>query len=251
MAINKHLALLATAASTTLAAAQDLNAMAEGACNPTQGGEGACGPNGSEEWLNSGLRGDGWEPPFLDINNLTHISLEDYYSGVGSACAQYDSAFQASGAKYDIDPAVLAFIAMQESSCNNDAGGPTPGLMQCHPGNCQNGQDSCWYPVEDNVDCGAYFLRSALDGADGNAVRALGRYNGWFTAADGNGMNGGRGITVDYPCSDEGKGNGYPQNLDYIHETLNGWFQGYDIYGDDAGLGGSYDCQGNCDSNVC
>jgi hypothetical protein len=24
----------------------------------------------------------------------------------------------------------LAFIAMQESSCNADAGGPTPGLMQ-------------------------------------------------------------------------------------------------------------------------
>jgi hypothetical protein len=234
------------------AAQSGTNPNAEGACDPTQGGDGACGPNGSEAWLNSGLDGDGWNPPYLDINELSHISLDDYYQGVGGACAQYDEFFQSSGAKYDIDPAVLAFIAMQESSCNADAGGPTPGLMQCAPGNCQNGQDSCQYPIQDNVDCGAWVLRSALDRADGNAVRALGSYNGWFVAADNSGLNGGRGITVDYPCSSEGQGNGLPQNLDYIHEVLNGWFQGYDIYGNDAGLGGYFECQGTCDNGaVC
>lgn len=244
---------LSTALALGLAAAQDVNPDAEGACNPTQGGDGACGPNGSEEWLNTGLTGDGdgWDPPSLDINNLTHVSLEDYYGGAGSACSQYGEFFQSSGKKYNIDPAILAFIAMQESSCNADEGGPTPGLMQCDPGNCQNGQDNCQYPIQDNVDCGAYVLSSALDNADGNAVRALGSYNGWFTTADNTGLNGGRGLTEDYPCSDEGQGNGVPQNLDYIHEMLNGWFQGYDIYGDDAGLGGSYDCQGSCDSSLC
>ena len=234
-----------------LAAAQT-NPDAQGACSPMQGGAGACGPNGSEAWLNTGLDSDGWNPPYLNINNLTHISLDDFYDGVGSPCAAYDQYFQASGSSYGIDPAILAFIGMQESNCNADAGGPTPGIMQCDPGNCQNGQSSCT-DVADNVDCGAYVLQSALNQAGGNAVHAIGSYNGWFTASDGTGYNGGEGITVSYPCSAEGQSHGDPQNLDYLHETLNGWFQGYDMYGSDADLDGIYNgCTGTCSSgNVC
>lgn len=253
----------ASALAFGLVAAQT-NPDAEGACEETQGGANACGPNGSEAWLNTGVDGDGWEPPFLDINTLSHISLDDYYQGVGSQCEQYDEYFQSSGSKYNIDPAILAFIAMQESSCNADEGGPTPvcrattmkrredmltrrqqGLMQCDASNCQNGQSSCQYPIQDNVDCGAWVLRSGLDSADGNAVKALGAYNGWFTA--GSGLNGNKGLTDTYPCSSEGQSNGSPQNLDYLHETLNGWFMGYDVYGDDADkVDGSYACSGNC-----
>ncbi|PWI73622.1 glycoside hydrolase family 23 protein [Purpureocillium lilacinum] len=228
--------------------AADVNPDAQGACEPTRGGSGACGPNGSEQWLNTGLKGSGWEPPFLDINKLSHISLDEYYNGVGKPCQKYDQYFRGSGAKYNIDPAILAFLAMQESSCNADEGGPTPGLMQCDPGNCQNGKDSCQYPIEDNTDCGAHVLRQALDGAGGNAVHALGSYNGWFTASDGTGLNGGKGLTEGYPCSDEGKAHGVPQNLNYLHETLNGWFQGYDMYGADRDLDGEYDCDQNCNS---
>lgn len=129
MSSHLHKAI-AVASAIALAAAQSTNPNAEGACSPTQGGADACGPNGSEAWLNSGLTGEnGWEPPFLDINGLSHISLEDYYAGVGARCQQYDAAFRASGDKYGIDPAILAFIAMQESSCNADEGGPTPGLV--------------------------------------------------------------------------------------------------------------------------
>lgn len=233
-------------------AATQTNPDAQGACSPTKGGASACGPNGSEAWLNTGLKGNGWNPPFLDINNLTHISLSDYYSGVGQPCQQYDSEFQASGAKYGIDPAILAFIAMQESSCNAAEGGPTPGLMQCDPSNCQNGSPSCQYPVQANTDCGAWVLQQALENTGGNAVHALGSYNGWFTASDGTGLNGGKGITKSYPCSSQGRANGDPQNLNYLHETLNGWFQGYDMYGSDAKLDGSYKCTGTCTgSNLC
>ncbi|TQS33671.1 hypothetical protein Golomagni_05975 [Golovinomyces magnicellulatus] len=106
-----------------------LNPDAKGACEPTKGGANACGPNGSQAWLNTGLTGNGWEPPYLDINKIAHISLDDYYKKVGKPCAQYDQYFKAAGKKYNIDPAILAFIAMQESSCNADAGGSTPGLM--------------------------------------------------------------------------------------------------------------------------
>lgn len=236
-------------ATLTIAAT---NPAAKGACATTKGGSGACGPNGSEEWLNTGVKGNGWEPPFLDINKLTHISLDNYYKGVGKACKKYDQYFQSSGKKYNIDPAILAFIAMQESSCNADAGGSTPGLMQCDPGNCQNGKRSCQYPIQDNVDCGAHVLRAALDQSNGNAVHALGSYNGWFTASDGTGLNGGKGLTEKYPCSKEGKAHGDPQNLNYLHETLNGWFQGYDMYGKDSNLDGEYNCQQNCNNgNIC
>lgn len=224
------------------------NPAAQGACEPTRGGNTACGPNGSEEWLNSGVKGNGWEPPYLDINKLSHISLEEYYNGVGGGCRQYDQYFKSAGQKYNLDPAILAFIAMQESSCNADAGGPTPGLMQCDPGNCQNGRQDCQYPIQDNVDCGAHVLRAALDRTGGNAVHALGSYNGWFTASDGTGLNGGRGLTEGYPCSDEGKAHGVPQNLNYLHETLNGWFLGYDMYGKDQGLHGMYNCNQNCNN---
>lgn len=228
------------------------NPSAKGACEPTKGGANACGPNGSEEWLNTGVKGNGWSPPFLDINKLSHISLEDYYKGVGKGCKKYDQNFKSSGKKYNIDPAILAFIAMQESSCNADAGGPTPGLMQCDPGNCQNGKRSCQYPIQDNVDCGAHVLRAALDRSKGNAVHALGSYNGWFTAGDGTGLNGGKGLTEKYPCSKEGKAHGVPQNLNYLHETLNGWFQGYDMYGKDRNLDGAYNCNQNCNNgNIC
>ncbi|KAF7557250.1 hypothetical protein G7Z17_g843 [Cylindrodendrum hubeiense] len=248
--LNRYLAVASAVAFNLVAA--ETNPDAQGACDATQGGDGACGPNGSESWLNTGLDADGWNPPFLDINNLTHISLEDYYNGAGQACQQYDAFFQSSGEKYSIDPAILAFIAMQESSCNADEGGYTPGLMQCDPSNCQNGQSSCQYPIQDNVDCGANVLKNALDNANGNAIRALGSYNGWFTAEDYTGLNGGKGITEDYPCSGEGQQNGSPQNLDYLHEVLNGWFQGYDIYGNDANLGGSYECEGTCNGeNLC
>ncbi|KAI0390596.1 glycoside hydrolase family 23 protein [Xylariaceae sp. FL0594] len=246
-----HTVLVLTSLTTLALGA--VNPDAQGACDPPRGGENACGPNGSEKWLNTGLTSsEGWDPPFLDINDITHISLEEYYAGVGEPCQKYDAAFQASGAKYGIDPAILAFLAMQESSCDADAGGPTPGLMQCDPSNCPNGKGSCQYPVQDNTDCGAKVLSDNLNEAGGNAIRALGGYNGWFTADDwGASMNDGKGLTVDYPCG-KGRAHGEPQNLDYLHETLNGWFQGKDIYGSDSDLDGIYACTGSCGGgNVC
>lgn len=242
-----YLSTVAIAAGMVEAAT---NPKAQGACSPTKGGANACGPNGSEAWLNTGVTSDGWKPPFLDINSLSHISLDQYYNGVGKNCKKYDQYFKSSGKKYNIDPAILAFLAMQESSCDADEGGPTPGLMQCDPSNCQNGKKSCQYPIQDNVDCGAHVLRAGLDNNGGNAIKAIGSYNGWFTS--GSGLNGNKGLTEKYPCSSEGKRHGLPQNLNYIHETLNGWFQGYDMYGKDSGLKGKYNCQGNCNGgNIC
>ncbi|KAI9768724.1 MAG: hypothetical protein M1840_004719 [Geoglossum simile] len=80
------------------------------------------GPNGGEGWLNSGIKGDGWTAPFLHWDSLVKVNRATFYSKIGANCAKYDWAFQASGNKHDIDPVYLAMIAMQESSCNADAG---------------------------------------------------------------------------------------------------------------------------------
>jgi hypothetical protein len=59
------------------------------------------------------------------------------------------------------------------------------------------------------------------------------------------------GMTQDYPCSAQGQANGEPQNLDYLQQTLNGWFTGQDVYGDENWIG-EYQCSGNCDNgNLC
>ncbi len=93
------------------------------------------GPNGGEDWFNTGMDGAGWNPPMLNIRDVKHISLEEFYSNAGGACRQFDSHFKAAHEKYGIDPVFYAVLAMQESSCNAQATGPTPGLMQVACGN--------------------------------------------------------------------------------------------------------------------
>lgn len=144
---------------------------------------------------------------------MAHVSIDDFYNGIGSPCKKYDHHFQTAGSKHGVDPVILAVLAMQESSCDADAGGPTPGLMQVSCDNYPGGR--CTDSVQDNVDAGTKYLKDQLDSAGGNAIEAFGSYNGWFTA--GSGMNGVKGLTEDYPCSSEGRSNGVPQNLDYLH----------------------------------
>ncbi|KAF2717505.1 glycoside hydrolase family 23 protein [Polychaeton citri CBS 116435] len=222
----------------------DTNPNAQGACEPTTE---TCGPNGSEEWLNSGLsEANGWNPPYLDINSIVHINRDQLYGGVGGSCSQYNDEFQSAGDEFGIDPTILAFIALQESSCNADAGGPTPGLMQVDPGNCLDGASSCQYPILANVRAGASYLRDQLNTYNNNIVHAIGVYNGWFTSDDGQAQccNNGRGLTEDYPCTvNQNYEYGTPQNLDYLHQTLNGWFQGLDPYDSDIGY---YKCDQQC-----
>jgi hypothetical protein len=93
------------------------------------------GPNGGEDWFNTGMNNSGWNPPYMGIADVQHISLAEFYSGAGQGCSQYDSYFQAAASQYNTDPVFYAVIAMQESSCDATATGPTPGLMQVA---CQN-----------------------------------------------------------------------------------------------------------------
>ncbi|KAB8360678.1 hypothetical protein FH972_024415 [Carpinus fangiana] len=221
----------ALAVIARIAAAQT----APGAVGATPDVEQGSGPNGSEEWLNTGVDGDGWAPPFLSQDDVVTISLDDFYANAGTACQQYDGNFQSAASSVGVRAEFLAFIAMQESSCDAGEGGPTPGLLQVA---CENYPDgSCDNKsVQDNVNAGAQVLKNGLDNAGGNIIQALGEYNGWFT-----------GLTQGYPCSSEGQSNGSPQNLDYLQQVLNGWFQGELVY-DHVQDFGTYQCSGSCDN---
>jgi hypothetical protein len=94
------------------------------------------------------------------------------------------------------------------------------------------------------------FLRKQLDASNNNAIKAIGNYNGWFTATEAGGENGGKGLTGGYPCSPEGRQNGDPQNLDYLRQTLNGRFVGLGPQGEDSWIG-EYHCQGCDNSGLC
>jgi hypothetical protein len=116
---------------------------------------------------------------------------------------------------------------------------------------CENYPDGrCTKDVAKNVEAGTVFLRKQLDASNNNAIKAIGNYNGWFTAAEADGKNGGKGLTEGYPCSEEGRHNGDPQNLDYLHQTLNGWFVGLDPQGEDSWIG-EYQCQGCNNGGLC
>lgn len=167
----------------------------------------------------------------MALEDIYYISLSDFYGGFGAPCAKYDQYFQSAGSGFGVDPVILAVIAMQESSCNADAGGPTPGLMQV---SCDNYPDGvCTDSIQDNVNAGTNYFVTQLDNSGGNVLQAFGSYNGWFTANSG--LNNNKGLTADYPCSSEGQANGVPQNLDYLHQVLNGWLMGLDVYGADTG----------------
>jgi Transglycosylase SLT domain len=201
----------------------------------------------SEDWFNSGIISNGWTAPYLSWDSLIKINRSTFYANVGSACAQFDYAFQQSGDSHGIDPVYLALISMQESSCDPEAGAGTGtvGLMQVACANFPDGV--CTTDVAKNVDAGAGVLANALNNTGRNAIKTIGSYNGWFTAADGTGLNSGQGLTQGYPCSAQGIQQGAPQNLDYLQETLNGFFVGQNPQGDQSWIG-TYRCQGNCNN---
>lgn len=161
----------------------------------------------------------------MALEEIYHISLDDFYNRIGSSCSQYVQYFQNAASKCSVDPIFLAVIAMQESSSNADAGGPTRELMQVSCANYPSVQ--CTDSIQDIVDAGTNYLTSQFDSAGGDAIEALGSYNGWFIANCG--LNDNKGLTEDYPCSSEGQSNGAAQNLDYLRQVLNGWLTGLDV----------------------
>lgn len=183
------------------------------------------GPNGSIYWLNCGIDGGGWQPPFFTIKDLKIRSLSDVINSGNSpfeSCRNFLQHFEVNAAQYGIPSIIIASIAMQESSCNPDTvgGGGEQGIMQITHDKCINPpNNNCRDPAY-NIATGTAFLAGLLAENNGDILTSLGRYNGWY-----------RGMTIaDATAAANTSCCRCQKNLDYLAQNLNAWFQGIDAY---------------------
>ncbi|KAJ7747363.1 glycoside hydrolase family 23 protein [Mycena metata] len=189
----------------------------------------SAGPNGAEEWLNCGITGSGWKPPYLGTKDIISKDLASAIKDSNSpfkACAAYVSLFEKHAAEHGLPPIMLASFAMQESSCNKDTvgGNGEQGLMQITQDKCGGAPGGNCRDPDFNIKTAASYFANTLNDNGGNLLLTIGQYNGWDV-----GLTAKKATSVRYSdCLAQ-------QNLDYLHQFLNGWMQNVDAYS--AGLG--------------
>ncbi|KAI0630341.1 lysozyme-like protein [Trametes polyzona] len=183
------------------------------------------GPNGSIDWLNCGVNDNGWQPPYVSVNDIVVVDLADALKDPNSpfkACSQFiDTFYEASGA-YGLPPILIASIAMQESSCNPETvgGGGEQGLMQITKDKCGGAPGGNCREPHFNIMAGARFLADTLKNNGGSLLPTLGNYNGWQ-----------KGLTVGSATQARWSSCCRCQNnLDYLMQVLNGWFLNHSPY---------------------
>jgi len=201
------------------------------------------GPNGSEDWLNCGVKtSSGWSPPKVTMEDAVYVSLDDALKDSKSpfkSCSKYLSIFQAAAAKYNIPDILLAAFAQQESSCtpSERGGGGEVGMFQLSQDKCPGGKvSSACLDATTNTNIAAAYIAKQLDSMDGNLLQMIGEYNGWelkMTVADAT------KAAKSSCCRCQ-------NNLDYIHQFMNGWLQNKDAYSVKMG---SYQNLDVCGSN--
>src|SRR4051812_16815545 len=74
--------------------------------------------NGTENSINRGIaENTGWDPPMVSEKDLKTISIDDFCRRFRDA-AKYKAFFIAAGKKYQLNPTLIAAIAMEESHCD-------------------------------------------------------------------------------------------------------------------------------------
>lgn len=181
-------------------------------------------PNGEQWWLNCGISLDdhdaAWAPPFMGLEDIVY---QDFSHGDWAGCEAFAWAFNDPECNLGVNPAILAAIARQESSCNPDVRGKNGeyGLMQVMPFNCMD--ESVCQDVWQNIRNGANVFKTYLDQSGGNVLLALGKYNGWK-----------ENLTYNQATQAARDGNCWAQNnLDYLHQMLNGFVVGRNAYAND------------------
>ena len=113
----------------------------------------------------------------LHLGGLKTDNIGNSY-GSYSGDADVDSAINEMAEKYNLDPALLAAIAEQESGFNQSAQSEAGamGIMQLMPGTAEGlGVDPS--DLRGNLEGGAKYLRQMLDKYDGDVEKALAAYN--------------------------------------------------------------------------
>lgn len=187
------------------------------------------GPNGHIDFFNCGIHGGGWAPPRLTFDQLNIVPLHNALSNPNSpfhACSAFIWAFEQFGGEFGIPPIVLASFAMQESSCRPDTvgGGGEQGLMQITQEKCGGAPGGNCRDPAFNIRTGASYFAQTLANNGGDVLVSIGQYNGWR-----------RGLTFEQATAARYSNCCRCQNnMDYMHQFLNGWCQNRNAY--DSGL---------------
>ncbi|KAI0283580.1 lysozyme-like domain-containing protein [Russula aff. rugulosa BPL654] len=192
------------------------------------------GPNGHIDWLNCGIHGSGWSPAPVKIGDLVVVSLDSARHTTFSPCSdKIIAAFKTYGQRLGIPPIILASFAMQESSCNPYAvgGAGEQGLMQITQEKCKGAPNGNCKDIEFNIRTGAEFFAATLASNGGDVFSTVGEYNGWRL-----GMTYGDATRAANTCCK------CQNNLDYLHQFVNGWLQGLNAYEMRLGIYHNVDC---------
>ncbi|OBZ68247.1 hypothetical protein A0H81_11757 [Grifola frondosa] len=126
------------------------------------------GPNGAQYWLNCGVDGGGWNPPYVKVSDIVAKDLNDALKESNSpftACAPYVDLFYKYGNQFGVAPILIASIAMQESSCNPDTtgGAGEQGLMQITKDKCGAAPGGNCKDPDYNIKTGTDFFKTTLN----------------------------------------------------------------------------------------
>ncbi|KIK44600.1 glycoside hydrolase family 23 protein [Suillus luteus UH-Slu-Lm8-n1] len=190
------------------------------------------GPNGHIDFLTCGINEGGWKPPLIKIESIVTVDLSTVAYQDGSAfanCKDFVPTFEKYGSKYGIPAILLASFAMEESSCKPSTigGAGEQGLMQLTSDKCVGAPNGDCKDVDFNIGAGAKFFTQLLKENDGDLLSCIGHYNGWF-----------QGMTyADATAAAHGGNCREQNNLDYLHQFLNGWCQNINAYQHNPPLG--------------
>ncbi|PCH36436.1 glycoside hydrolase family 23 protein [Wolfiporia cocos MD-104 SS10] len=183
------------------------------------------GPNGNIDWLNCGVSDGGWSPPYVTLKDIITQDLASALQIPGSpftACAPYVALFELYAGQHGIPAILVAAIAMQESTCNAQTigGAGEQGLMQLTQDKCDGAPNGDCKDPDYNIRTGVEFFSATLQNNGGSLLLTIGNYNGWPL-----GMTfGSATAAANGPCCR------CQNNLDYLHQLLNGWLQGINPY---------------------
>jgi hypothetical protein len=112
---------------------------------------------------------------------------------------------------------------MQESTCNPSAvgGGGEQGMFQITVDKCGGAPGGNCKDVHFNMRTGMQYLRDTISQNGGDLLKSLGMYNGW--QPERMTMESATAARYTSCCRCQ-------NNLDYLHQTLNGWLQGISGY---------------------
>ncbi|THH21333.1 hypothetical protein EW146_g181 [Bondarzewia mesenterica] len=190
------------------------------------------GPNGNIDWLNCGISDGGWNPPFVQLSDLIAADLSSSVKDANSpfkACNDFVGLFEKYGAEFNVPAIMLASFAMQESSCNPQTvgGAGEQGLMQLTKDKCGQAPGGNCKDPDYNIRTGAKYFTDTLNSNGGDVLTTIGQYNGWppkMTFAEATAA----ASTSCCRCQN---------NLDYLHQFVNGWLQNVNAYTTQPRLG--------------